>query len=134
MLGQHADDSGYYVDEKGEEHLDDTKAAYPDCSVSFVNAFAKVANISSVGKVIYETPFIKMHKWELLKLGMELKNPVPYELCFSCYDPVQNEKGEWVECSLCATCIDVKKNMDKALDVIEKENPSLYETVKKYRM
>jgi len=134
MLGQHADDSGYYIDENGKEHLDDTKAAYPDCSVSFVNAFAKVATISSVGKVIYETPFIKMHKWELLKLGMELKNPVPYEICFSCYDPVQNEKGEWVECSLCATCIDVKKNTDKALDVIEKENPSLYETVKKYRM
>lgn len=105
-----------------------------NCSVSFVNAFAEVAKISSVGKVIYEVPFVKMHKWELMKLGMELKKPVPYEMCFSCYDPVQNEKGEWVECGVCATDIDVKKNMDKALDVIEKENPTLYEKVKKYRM
>ena len=104
-----------------------------NCSVSFVNAFAKVANISSVGKVIYETPFIKMHKWELIKLGMELKKPVPYELCFSCYDPVFVD-GEWRECGECATDIDVKKNMNKALDAIEEENPSLYETVKKYRM
>lgn len=134
MLGQHADDSGYYVDENGVEHLDASKAAYPDCSVSFVNAFAEVAKISSVGKVIYEVPFVKMHKWELMKLGMELKKPVPYEMCFSCYDPIQNEKGEWVECGVCATDIDVKKNMNKALDVIEKENPLLYEKVKKYRM
>lgn len=134
MLGQHADDSGYYVDENGVEHLDDSKAAYPDCSLSYVRAFAKVAEISSVGNVIYDTPFVKMHKWELIKLGMELKKPVPYEMCFSCYDPIQNEKGEWVECGVCATDIDVKKNMNKALDVIEKENPVLYEKVKKYRM
>jgi len=105
-----------------------------NCSVSFVNAFAKVAKISSVGNVIYDTPFVKMHKWELLKLGMELEKPVPYEMCFSCYDPVQNENGEWVECGVCATDIDVQKNMNKALDVIEKENPTLYEKVKKYRM
>ena len=38
MLGQHADDSGYYVDENGVEHLDETKAAYPDCTVTFVKA------------------------------------------------------------------------------------------------
>lgn len=133
MLGQHADDSGYYVDENGVEHLDDSLSAYPDTSVNYVNAFAKVASISSVGKVIYETPFVKMHKWELIKLGMELKKPVPYELCFSCYDPVFVD-GEWRECGECATDIDVKKNMNKALDVIEEENPSLYESVKKYRM
>lgn len=106
-----------------------------NCSVSFVNAFAKVASISSVGKVVYETPFIKMHKWELIKLGMELKKPVPYELCFSCYDPAWNEEThEWEECGVCATDIDVQKNMNKALDMIEQENPDLYENVKKYRM
>jgi 7-cyano-7-deazaguanine synthase len=115
MLGQHADDSGYYVDENGVEHLDETKAAYPDCSVSFVRAFEKVVEISSVGRVHYEAPFVKMHKWELIKLGLELKKPVPYELCLSCYDPIIHEDGTVEECGDCATCRDTKKAMIEAL-------------------
>lgn len=130
MLGQHADDSGYYVDENGVEHLDDTKAAYPDCSVSFVRAFEKVVEISSVGRVHYEAPFVKMHKWELLKLGMELKKPVPYEMCLSCYDPIIHEDGSFEECIFtekpCATCLDVISNTKKALESLKKTNESLY--------
>ena len=132
MLGQHADDSGYYIDEHGNEMLDESKAAYPDCTVSFVKAFEKVVEVSSVGRVHYEAPFVKMHKWELIKMGLGLKKRVPYELCFSCYDPVY-ENGEWVECRNCATCLDVKQAMDKALDEIQSENPELYEEVKYLR-
>ena len=122
MLGQHADDSGYYIDENGNEVLDDSKAAYPDCSVNFVNAFAEVARISSVGKVKYWAPFVKMHKWELIKLGMQLSKPVPYEMCLSCYDPIIHEDGTFEECGACATCLDVQSNMKKALKAIEEEN------------
>lgn len=120
MLGQHADDSGYYIDENGNEMLDESKAAYPDCTVSFVKAFEKVVAISSVGRVHYEAPFVKMHKWELIKLGMQLPKPVPYDMCFSCYDPIFVD-GEWRECGECATDLDVKAAMDKALEEIEKE-------------
>lgn len=134
MLGQHADDSGFTVGENGEEVLDYTRAAYPDTSVEFVNAFAEVAKISSVGKVHYEAPFVKMHKWELIKTGLELKKRVPYELCLSCYDPIVHEDGDVEECGRCATCLDVQINMNKALDVIEKENPELYEEVKHLRV
>lgn len=132
MLGQHADDSGYYVDENGEEHLDFTKSAYPDTSVEFVEAFAKVANISSVGKVSYWTPFVKMHKWELIKTGLLLKKPVPYHICFSCYDPIFNDKtGEWEECGECATDKDVQESYKKALEYIAKELPLEYNRCKK---
>jgi 7-cyano-7-deazaguanine synthase len=120
MLGQHADDSGYYVDENGNEMLDESKAAYPDCTVSFVKAFERVVEISSVGRVHYEAPFAKMKKWQLLKIGMQLKKPVPYNMCFSCYDPIFVD-GEWRECGRCATDLDVQKNMKKALEEIEKE-------------
>ena len=106
ILGQHADDSGFSINEKGEEILDASKAAYPDCSIEFVNAFAKVAEISSVGKVKYWAPFVKNHKYELIKVGMNLKKPVPYHLCLSCYEPIQDEKGNWHECGRCATCLD----------------------------
>lgn len=129
MLGQHADDSGYYIDENGVEHLDDTKAAYPDCSVSFVRAFEKVVEISSVGRVHYEAPFVKCHKWELIKAGLELKKPVPYELCLSCYDPVTNEDGTTSECMECATCLDVISNTRKALESLKETNVGLYNTL-----
>lgn len=106
ILGQHADDSGFTVGENGEEILDATKAAYPDCSIEFVNAFAEVARISSVGTVKYWAPFIAMHKWELIKCGMNLKKPVPYNFCMSCYEPILGDDGNWHECGRCATCLD----------------------------
>lgn len=134
MLGQHADDSGFYIDENGVEQLDYTKAAYPDCSWEYVKAFAKVAEISSVGRITYEAPFAKKHKWELIKLGLELKKRVPYEMCLSCYDPIETLDGEVKECLRCATCLDCIDNMNKALDAIEKENPTLYEEVKNLRI
>lgn len=114
LLGQHADDSGFTINEKGEEVLDASKAVYPDCSAEFVNAFSEVARISSVGRVKYWAPFVKNHKWELIKIGMGLKKPVPYELCLSCYDPVIDEKGNYHECGRCATCLDVKAAYEKA--------------------
>lgn len=127
MLGQHADDSGYYVDENGVEHLDDSKAAYPDCSVNFVKAFENVVKISSVGRVHYEAPFVKNHKWELIKCGLELEKPVPYELCLSCYDPIVDDAGNVHECMSCATCLDVISNMKKALSAIRDSNKKLYD-------
>ena len=80
-----------------------------NCSKEFTDAFAKVAGISSSGKVSYWTPFIKMRKWQLMRLGSLLNRPVPYHLCISCYQPIQNEKGEWTECGKCATDLDVQK-------------------------
>lgn len=108
-LGQHADDSGF--DKNGV--LDYKKAAYPDCSVEFTEAFAKVAEISSTGHVKYWTPFVKLHKWQLMRIGMLLDKPVPYQYCISCYQPIFKD-GEWKEDGICATCLDVKVAMKKA--------------------
>lgn len=131
-LGQHADDSGYYVDKNGVEHLDYTTAAYPDTSVAYVEAFAKVAAISSVGKVSYWTPFVKLHKWELIKQGLLLKKPVPYHLCFSCYDPIFDKtSNSWKECGVCATDLDVKAAYRLALENIKINDPGQYERCKK---
>jgi len=114
ILGQHADDSGFKVNENGEEVLDSSRAAYPDCSLEYVNAFAEVARISSCGRVKYWAPFISLHKWEIIKAGTELKKPVPYEKCMSCYDPIIDENGEAHECGRCATCLDAKAAEEKA--------------------
>ncbi len=127
VLGQHADDSGYYIDENGNEMLDSSKAAYPDCSVEYVNAFAEVARISSVGKVQYWTPFIKSHKWEIIKTGLQLSKPVPYELCLSCYDPIIHSDGTYEECKICATCLDSIKAEKLAKEALEKEKEKINE-------
>lgn len=114
ILGQHADDCGFYETEDGETVLDETKAAYPDTSIAFVKAFTEVAKISSVGRVHYEAPFVTKHKWEIIKTGMTLQKPVPYNLCLSCYDPIQNPDGTWSECGRCATCLDAIEAEKKA--------------------
>lgn len=107
ILGQHADDSGFTINEEGEEVLDAKRAAYPDCSIEYVEAFKKVVDISSVGKVYYWAPFINLHKWQIIAAGMNFKKPVPYEFCLSCYDPIVLEDGTIKECGRCATCLDV---------------------------
>ena len=127
MLGQHADDCGFTLTPNGEEVLDASRAAYPDTSLEFVNAFAEVARISSVGRVHYEAPFVKMHKWQLIKTGLELKKRVPYRLCMSCYQPVETADGHWRECGKCATDLDVQAAYNKALEGIQQENPALYD-------
>lgn len=122
MLGQHADDGGFRAGENGEEILDASKASYPDCTLDFVNAFAKVAEISSVGKVHYWAPFVKMRKWELIKIGLLLPKPVPYELCLSCYTPVVHEDGTYEECKRCATDLDVRAAYRKAAEVLSEDD------------
>lgn len=103
-----------------------------NCSTKFVRAFEEVVKISSVGHVHYEAPFVKNHKWELIKRGLELKKPVPYELCLSCYDPIVKEDGTVEECRECATCLDVKSATKKALENLKETNRVLFdELIKK---
>ena len=52
---------------------------------------------------------------------MQLPKPVPYDMCLSCYDPIVHEDGTVEECGECATCLDVKINMEKALKAIAEE-------------
>ena len=83
-LGAHADDAA------GE--------AYADCSKSFTDAMYTAIKIGTYGKVEVEAPFVKMHKADIVGLGLKLN--VPYELTHSCYE------GERPCCGTCGTCID----------------------------
>ena len=99
-LGQHADDAA--------------GSAYPDCSPEFVKTMIEATKISSSGKVHTESPFIELHKSDILKMALDLKVPLQYTL--SCYDPEQiteNGKTYIRECGRCATCLDVKRAIHK---------------------
>ena len=100
FLGQHADDSA--------------GSAYPDCSLEFIDTMEKATEISSSGKVHTESPFGSWHKSDIIQLALDLKVPLEYTL--SCYDPEEveiNGKKYIKECGRCATCLDVKKAMEK---------------------
>ena len=84
MYGAHADDAA--------------GAAYPDCSVDFVNAMNQAIYLGSGNQLTIEAPFVSLTKADVVKKGLELG--VPYALTWSCY-----EGGE-KPCGKCGTCID----------------------------
>ena len=84
MYGAHADDAA--------------GAAYPDCSLDFVNAMNQAIYLGSGNQLKIEAPFVSLTKADVVKKGLELG--VPYELTWSCY-----EGGE-KPCGKCGTCID----------------------------
>ena len=91
MYGAHADDAA--------------GAAYPDCSVDFVNAMNQAIYLGSGNQLTIEAPFVSLTKAEVVKKGLELG--VPYELTWSCY-----EGGE-KPCGKCGTCIDRQRAFEK---------------------
>lgn len=84
MYGAHADDAA--------------GAAYPDCSLDFVNAMNQAIYLGSGNQLTIEAPFVSLTKADVVKKGLELG--VPYALTWSCY-----EGGE-KPCGKCGTCID----------------------------
>lgn len=91
MYGAHADDAA--------------GAAYPDCSLDFVNAMNQAIYLGSGNQLTIEAPFVSLTKADVVKKGLELG--VPYELTWSCY-----EGGE-KPCGKCGTCIDRQKAFEK---------------------
>lgn len=85
----------------GAHHDDWAGSAYPDCSVSFVDAMNRAIQEGSGGALRIEAPFVHWSKVQIVAKGLELK--VPYELTWSCYE------GEAIPCGTCGTCIDRKR-------------------------
>lgn len=87
---------------------------YPDCSISFVQAFQSVLNVAT--KQAREsqppsliTPLIEWNKNQIVNYGKELN--VPIELTFSCYDPLKTGEA----CKACDACI----LRDAALQILD---------------
>lgn len=80
-------------------HADDAAgAAYPDCSVQFVEAMNRAITEGTGNQLRLEAPFVSVTKAEVVRTGLALK--VPYELTWSCYE------GGKTPCCRCGTCID----------------------------
>lgn len=83
-------------------HADDAAGgAYPDCTPQFTSYINKAINAGTNHTVSVVAPFIRKHKDDIVRMGLELG--VPYELTWSCY--VGGDKP----CGQCGTCIDRQK-------------------------
>jgi 7-cyano-7-deazaguanine synthase len=92
-------------------------SGYPDCRPEFIDAFQKVIDLGTkdITKITLFTPFIKMTKTDILRVGLELG--VPYEHTWSCY------RNEGNACGTCGSCHFRKE----AFAAIGKKDPIEYE-------
>jgi 7-cyano-7-deazaguanine synthase len=92
-------------------------SGYPDCRPEFIEAFQKVIDLGTkdITKITLFTPFIKMTKTDILRVGLELG--VPYEHTWSCY------RNERKACGTCGSCHFRKE----AFAAIGKKDPIQYE-------
>lgn len=83
-------------------HADDAAgAAYPDCSMNFVNKINSAIMEGTAGMIRVVAPYASTNKAGVVKDGLRMG--VPYEYTWSCY--VGGEKP----CGKCGTCIDRAK-------------------------
>lgn len=80
-------------------HADDAAgAAYPDCSVDFVDTMGAAIVLGSGGQVKLVAPLVAYNKTQVVELGLKLG--APYHLTWSCYE------GREKACGVCGTCRD----------------------------
>jgi 7-cyano-7-deazaguanine synthase len=77
---------------------------YPDCRPAFVEAYQKLIDVATKQAVNGKapklvTPFIHWDKQKIVRKGRELN--VPFELTFSCYDPLPDS----TPCKTCDACV-----------------------------
>jgi 7-cyano-7-deazaguanine synthase len=71
---------------------------YPDCRPEFIKAFQRVVDLGTAAdpRITLMTPFVRMTKAEILKVGLALG--VPYGETWSCYQ--NNDRA----CGVCSSC------------------------------
>ena len=70
---------------------------FPDATPEFFAAMARTLSLGLAHDLVVETPFARMHKDAVIRLGVELG--VPLELTLSCMNP-----KDGAHCGLCSKC------------------------------
>jgi len=86
--------------------------AYPDTTPEFIGAFTAAAYIGTYHQVHIIAPFQWMTKAQALATGLGMDPRPPYNLTWSCYDPVLVDEADpsvglrefWIACGKCPTC------------------------------
>ena len=70
---------------------------FPDATPEFFAAMARALSLGLAHDLVVETPFARMHKDDVIRLGVELG--VPLELTLSCMNP-----KDGAHCGQCSKC------------------------------
>lgn len=100
-----------YAAHSGDNHT------YPDCRPEFAEALSKAISLCDWDPPHLLTPFIKISKSEIVKIGRGLH--VPYEMTWSCYE------GKELHCGECGSCT---ARME-AFQLSDVPDPTRYENV-----
>jgi len=102
--------------------VEEDSSGYPDCREVFYNAFNKVIELGTKPdtNIVIETPIIHLKKYEIVKIGSELK--APFELSWSCY------QNEFKACGVCDSCALRLRGFQQA----GIKDPIEYETIPNY--
>jgi 7-cyano-7-deazaguanine synthase len=77
---------------------------YPDCRPTFVHALERALRLGTEGfgdpTLAFFTPFITMTKADIVRMGSDYAQPVPYDRTWSCY------LGRDLHCGRCGTCVE----------------------------
>lgn len=97
-------------------------AQYPDCRKVFVDAFnTMLATAMDSQAIEVETPFMRLTKAQIAKLGASLN--VPFELTWSCYEGGNEGLGD-SHCGSCGTCVE----RYEAFQLAGVDDPTIYAT------
>ena len=78
--------------------VEQDSSGYPDCRPAYYDAFNKlIAAGTRDGTIRVVTPLIAMRKYEIVRLGVELRAPL--HVSWSCYS------GETEACGVCESCV-----------------------------
>ena len=77
--------------------VEQDSSGYPDCRPAYYEAFnALIAQGTRDGDIRVQTPLIHLRKWEIVRLGVELRAPL--HVSWSCY------AGNREACGVCESC------------------------------
>lgn len=78
--------------------VEEDSSGYPDCRESFIDTFAKAANLGTKEStnLTIEMPLVRLHKSQIVQEALKLS--VPLHLTWSCY------QSEEEACGICDSC------------------------------
>ncbi|MGA8620771.1 MAG: 7-cyano-7-deazaguanine synthase QueC [Candidatus Sulfotelmatobacter sp.] len=78
--------------------VEQDSSGYPDCRPAYYDAFNQVIKAGTKeGKIEIVTPLIHLRKFEIVRLGLELR--APFDLTWSCYSHQDQA------CGICDSCV-----------------------------
>ena len=73
---------------------------FPDATPQFFQSMARTLSLGLNHVIEIDTPFVSMHKHEVIRIGHRLG--VPFELTVSCMNPIDGPRP--LHCGLCSKC------------------------------